>query len=187
MPVIREVKGLAPLHNRALVFGDLETFGFGRQQPVIEWAGIKRKSDGTTDTLDLKIAVADYEIDHAEPGALKVTGWTREEWADAMPKSDAFTLVHNFLASATLVGFNVDGDIARLEREFDYCGIGLVRRWCEPMELATLLRAKHPDWGAWNLAAACERYGLEPEGNHRALGGATRAMQVWDKLIGEMT
>lgn len=182
--MIREVKGLAPLRNRALVFADLERFGFGKKQPVIEWAGIKRKPDGTTDTLELKIAVTDYEIANAEPGALKVTGWTREEWENATPKTEAFTLVHNFLASHTLVGFNVTGDIKWLEAEFQCSEIPVVRMWTEPLELATLLRARHPEWGSYNLESACERYGLEAEAHHRAMGGATRAMQVFDKFVG---
>ena len=184
--MLRDVKGLAPLHNRALVFGDLETFGFGKQQPVIEWAGVKRKPDGTTETLDVQVAVTDYEVAKAEAGALRVTGWTPEAWTTAMPKTTAFTLVHNFLAAHTLVGFNVDGDIARLEREFEYSEIPVVRRWCEPLELSTLCRARHKGWPAYNLEEACRQYGLEPEGAHRALGGATRAMLVWDKLMGEL-
>lgn len=182
--MIREVKGLAPLHNRCLVFGDLERFGFGKTQPVIEWAGVKRKPDGSTDTLDLKIAVTDYEVTHAEPGALKVTGWTAEEWTNATPKTEAFVLVHNFLASHTLVGFNVARDIKWLEAEFQCSQIETPRMWCDTLELATLLRARHPDWGSWSLETACDRYGLEPEGNHRAYGGAVRAMQVFDRLIG---
>lgn len=181
---LREVRGLAPLHNRCLVFGDLETFGFGKRQPVIEWAGVKRKPDGTTETLDLKLVVTDYEIANAEPGALKVTGWTRERWEGAMPKTEALVLVHNFLASHTLVGFNVAGDIKRLEAEFSCSEIPTVRQWVDTLELAVLLRARHPTWGAWNLESACERYGLEPEGDHHAMGGATRAMAVWDKFIG---
>lgn len=166
------------------MFADLETFGFAKRQPVIEFAAIKRKPNGETETLELKIAVSAYEIANAEAGALKVTGFTSEEWEGAMSKTEAFVLVHNLLAAHTYCGFNVDGDIRRLEAEFSCSEIPVVRRWCEPLELATLLRARHPEWGAWNLEEACVRYGIEPEGNHRALGGAVRAMQVFDKFVG---
>lgn len=181
--MIREVKGLAPIHNRALIFADCEFLGFGKRQPIVEFAAIKRKPDGTTDTLDIKIAVTDYEIANAEPKALEVIGFTREEWTNAMPKTDAFALVHDFVAAHTLVGFNIVGDIRRLEGEFDCSEIPTVRHWVGHIELAELLRARHPDWPAYNLATACERYGLPPEGHHRALGGATRAMQVFDRFI----
>lgn len=181
--MLREVKGMAPLHNRALVFADLETFGFAKRQPVIEFAGVKRSPNGTEETLDLKIYVSDYEIANAEAGALKVNGFTREAWEGAMAKTEAFVLIHNFLASHTVVGFNVAGDLRRLEAEFDASQIPTVRRWCEPLELATLLRARHPDWPAYNLEEACARYGIEPEGVHRAMGGAMRARAVFDRFV----
>lgn len=185
-PPLRLVRGLAPAHKRALVFCDQETFGFGKTQPLIEWAGIKRKADGTTEALDVKLHVTDYEIQRAEPDAIAVNGFTREDWANALPKTHALTLIHNFIASTTVVGFSLDGDLRRLEAEFDCSEIPTVRRWVEPLEMTVLLRAKHPTWGSWTLDTACQRYGIEGEGVHRALGGATRAMQCFDKLMEEL-
>lgn len=182
--MIRMVRGLTPSHQRALVFCDQETFGFGKTQPLIEWAGIKRKADGTEETLDVKLHVTRYEIEHAEPGALAVNGFTLDGWAQAMPKSQALELIHNFIASTTIVGFSLDGDIRRLEREFDCSEIPTVRRWVEPLEMTTLLRARHPEWPSFNLDEACKKYGIEQEGVHRAMGGAMRAKAVFDRFVG---
>lgn len=184
---LRQVKGLAPAYKRAIVFCDQETFGFGARQPVIEWSGIKRKANGETEALDVKLAVTDYEIANAEKGALEVTGFKREEWEHALPKTHALTLVHNFIASTTIVGFNLDGDLRKLEAEFSCSEIPTVRRWCEPMEMTVLLRAAYPEWGSWTLEKACERYNIAPEAEHRSMGGATRCMQVWDRLMGSVT
>lgn len=203
-PKIRTVRGLAPPKSRALCFLDLEHCGFGKKQghlqPVTEVAVIKRKGlpPYSTETLDVQVQMTDWEIEHADPKALEVNGYDSDLWAEtAMPKAEAFTRIHDFIASHTVVGFNVNDDLAHLESEFrmtacrtllgdseqEVVGIPLVRRWCQTLELSTILRHKYHHWGRWNLAEACDRFGLQPEGVHRAMGGATRAMKVWDTLI----
>lgn len=189
-PRVRTIKGLAPLHNRALVFYDQETGGFHRSQPVIEFAAIKRYAGGPPhreETLCLKVHVSQWEIDRMEPGAVKVTGFRPEEWEGATPKTEAFALLHDWIGACTVVGMNIGGDLKRLRAEFDASQIPLVWNFCEPLELSTLLRAAYPNWPAYNLEEACRQLGIEAEQEHRAIGGATRAKQIWDHLWSRTT
>ena len=192
---VRNVLGLAPAKTRKLCFLDLEHCGFGTKEghprAITEFAVIIRSGlpPHKHETWEAQVIMSPLDIEEADPKALEINGYDPVLWAEkGQERSPTFALLHDKIASHTVVGFNVVDDLWHIESEFELCGIPLPRRypmgrgWCTHIEMVTLLRAKYPEWGKWSLAAACERFGIDPEGEHRAKGGAERTLKIWDAV-----
>lgn len=169
--------------NRGLAFLDIETLGTNpRTHAIIEVACV-RLGDVPWSS---KLAVGKYDVERAEPGALAVNGFSAEEWKDAPPAAGVLVELAKRLHGCVIVGHNLnDFDLAFLEIAWQ--GLvpyrEVVRSTIDTYPLAKAALSKH-GVKKFSLQSCCEYYGIEPEGVHRALGGALRCQALFERLLG---
>jgi DNA polymerase III alpha subunit (gram-positive type) len=156
---------------------DLECSGFAKTDTIIEIGAVT--DDGGT--FDVKVALPDGVTVH--PEAAKVNGYTPEEWAGAMSLEAALALFEAFAEGRCMVGHN----IWRYDFQFLIRAMGeararkLLRCSIDTLEM---YKAANGPSAKKNLHACCEHYGIEPEGVHRALGGAQRVQKLFGAIVG---
>ena len=158
-------------------FFDLETSGFGKQAVIIEIGAVT--DDGGT--FDVRCALPPGVEVH--PEAAKVNGYTQEAWANAISCEAALALFETFAEGRCMVGHNIwKSDFAFLVRAL---GEARARKLlCCSLDTLELYKFVHGPSTKKNLHVCCERYGIEPEGVHRALGGATRVRDLFHAIVG---
>ena len=183
--------------SRALAFVDCETTGFAPSCcDLIEVAVV---SDDLP--FQIKLAITPYDEERADnyqaqlnkyrgpERQLKdwrlVNGYNRKEWADAVPAEKAIPLICDQIAGKILVGHNLEFDLSFLRSAMERCGIP-PRTVLSPTTIDTIPLAKAclPGMESYSLENVCKRLGIEPEGVHRAMGGAVRAKLVYEALTG---
>jgi DNA polymerase III epsilon subunit-like protein len=159
--------------HHGLVFVDLECSGFSRTDCIIEIGALA--DDGGV--FDVKVRPT-CEV---HPKAAEVNGYNPEEWSGAMDISAAMSLFETFLDGRCVVGHN----IWRYDFQFLLRALGEPRaRKLLRTSIDTLAMAKAvlgPS-GKHTLNSLCEKFGIQGEGVHRALGGAARCRDVFTAL-----
>lgn len=115
----------------------------------------------------------------------EVTGYTREEWADAPSEADVAPELARQLHGAVLVAHNADFDVGFLSAMLERHGIAWRSVFCGSMiDTYPLAKAVLGRLGLhkFSLDACCEFLKLEREGHHRAMGGALRVRQVFHEI-----
>lgn len=176
-------KGLAPKHVRPIVWTDCEFTGFHKSAQIIDVAAIKLMPSGVVDIFESKIHLDDYARASAQKEALDIIGYNDEEWANAPKATEVMPMLFQHMQGATLVGHNLEADVARMRSSWEGLGITVPPMFCFPMICTEVLaRAMLPGLEAYTLAALCQHYGIPEETQHRALGGAERARSLWTRL-----
>ena len=189
-PDHKVVKGVAPIHVRSLCFVDIEHFGWANKhrsvQPIVDIAVVKDKPNGETEYYESKIAVSDLDVKWANEKALEIIGFSSSEWAGAPHMSEVMVHVWAMVAGHAWVGHNASGDISKIEGEFGCSGIAMPRMWaCPVYDTSHMARLVVPGLDSYTLESLCEHYRIDPEAEHRAMGGAMRCREVFYKLLGK--
>jgi DNA polymerase III alpha subunit (gram-positive type) len=160
--------------HHGLVFVDLECSGFSRTDCIIEIGALA--DDGGV--FDVKVRPT-CEV---HPKAAEVNGYNPEEWSGAMDISAAMSLFETFLDGRCVVGHN----IWRYDFQFLIRAMGEARARkllrCS-IDTIEMYKAANGPSAKKSLHACCEHYGIEPEGVHRALGGATRVRSLFGAIV----
>jgi DNA polymerase-3 subunit epsilon len=162
---------------------DLETSGLDASKHEILEIGmvvLEPRSNRLISTLDIK--VQPEHIETADPVSLKINGYTKERWKDAVPLKEALERMQEMANKATLMTYNVTFDNAFLEAAFLTTSIPSFFHY-HRMDLMTL---------AWwelgldkpaSLKRVCKMCSIPPEDDrHEALQGALKAYQVFKHL-----
>lgn len=178
--------------NRVLAFVDLETTGVNPSiHDIIDAAVIR---DGLPWSSKIRITEFDERRaftaeDQAKgrkiPKAFEVNGYNRGEWASAPHSSDICEEFARQLHGAVFVAHNAPFDISFCESFMERNGIPWRTVWCGSMiDTYPLAKAMLGVRGLkkFSLQACCEFLGIEPEGVHRALGGASRVRLLFWEL-----
>lgn len=183
--------------SRSLAFVDCETTGF--DPAVCDLIEVAVVTDDLPFATKIKISAYDetradnYQAElnkyRGPDRKLKdwrlVNGYSRKEWADAPELAQAMPMICDAIAGKILVGHNLEFDLAFLRAAMERTGIA-PRSVLSPTTIDTIPLAKSclPDLENYKLSTVCERLGIEPEGVHRAMGGAVRAKQIYERLTG---
>lgn len=178
--------------KRPLAFLDSETTGLWPSVcNVIDVAVIK---DGLP--WERKVKITEWDEQRANSKAREsgggrgktwqeVTGYNREEWADALSEAEVAHELAQQLHGAVLVAHNADFDVSFLSAMLERHGIPWRSVFSGSMiDTYPLAKAVLGRLGLtkFSLDACCEFLGLEREGHHRAIGGATRVRQVFHEI-----
>ena len=172
--------------NRGLAFLDIETLGTNnRTHAIIEVACVVVGAGWSVEEWSSKLAVSKWDVERADPGAIAVNGFRVGEWADAPPARDGLLELAKRLHGNVIVGHNLEFDLGFL----DVAWQGLVpyrevvRSTIDTYPLAKAALGRH-GLTKFGLHACCEFLGIEPEGVHRALGGAIRCKALFERIVG---
>lgn len=129
--------------------------------------------------------------DHAQPGALEVSGYTPADWANARPGAEVFAEVAKRIKGARLVGHNLKSfDLAMLKAAFERHGVAWTNRTfnhLDTLDLSMLLMDADLIQSA-SLGAICQHFGIIRKASliHTAVGDAwdtVRVLHAWSSLM----
>ena len=127
--------------------------------------------------------VRPLHIGTANPGALKVTGYSSRKWRDAVPLEEAFERVVELGRGATIAGWGIGSDMAFLAES--------ARRTGAPwpfadvaidVQLIARRLLSRSDVDRFNLGHVADRLGIGRLGEHTALADAYATYDVLVKL-----
>ena len=165
---------------KKIVILDLETTGLDPETHEIIEIGAVSVDDGPV----FSVKVHPLHLDVADPKALEVNGYCKEDWADACLLPHALTLLSQFVGEdrPLAMAYNVSFDRSFLERAYRMCDLPYPFHY-HHLDLMTLVWAQKKT--TLSLKTACLANGIPPEADvHRALGGAMSAYQLYKKISG---
>ena len=130
------------------------------------------------------VKVHPLHLDVADPKALEVNGYRKEDWEEAFLLPSALKLLSQFVGEGhpPVMAYNVSFDRAYLERAYRMCDLPYPFHY-HHLDLMTLVWAQKKT--TLSLRNACLANGIPPEADiHRALGGAMSAYQLYKKISG---
>lgn len=163
---------------------DLETTGIDAStHEIIEIGAILLDNYQPSETFSIK--VHPFHISTADPEALAVNGYVKEEWSEAFLLPNALRLLTEFIGATPvyLMAYNVSFDRAFLEKAYRECNLSYPFHY-HHLDLLTMAWMHTPQDLPLSLKAVCEYHQIESEPIvHRALSGATCAYHLYKKLI----
>jgi len=182
--------------DRPLAFTDLEMTGLepirfvnGNLQPWHEICEIglvlaDQRTLEILDTLDIRVKIE--HINRADPKALEVNGYRKEDWSDAVTLQQAMATYNQKVTGAVFAAHNVTYDWGFIELAYKLTGITASMDY-HRIDLLTFakatLEAKGYELDKYRLSRLAEFVGLHPEPlPHRAINGAMSAYQVYKAI-----
>lgn len=172
---------------RPLIFLDLEMTGLRVQKhEIIEIGALKVNPVPPFDTIqEFEVKVKPERLEDADKDALKIVGFTEEEWKDAESLTDALEKLDKFAEGGIIVGFNVTNDWAMLEKA--YFSLGRQDpfhfRRMDVMSMAYLVLFNEMRVKRFGLGELCRFLGVPRDRQHRALDDARVTYLVFKKLF----
>lgn len=165
---------------------DLETSGLDPTKHDILELGMVVFDSETFEilhTFDSKVAL--FSPERADPKALEVNGYTKEAWKDALSLREVLCRIAPLTRDATFCANNVCFDWAFFKEGCEKTASPITFSY-RKVDIFSVAWAKMPHtMASWSLKNICIALGIEPEPEvHTALAGATKAYEVYKKLMG---
>lgn len=177
---------LSPLHRRARSFIDTETTGLDpSKHELLEISILREKSPPTHAEYDMWITykIKPERIEDASPQALKINGYTPEDWVDAVPFAEVAEEIAALLTDCLVVGHNVDFDLNFINAALRRAGVEAKISY-HKLDTTTLayehLHQKGLD--SLSLASVCKHLGVTNAGAHTASADVYRCREAFYKL-----
>jgi len=106
------------LNKRKLVFVDLEFSGLELSHEVIEIGCVVVDQNDWKIKKEWTVKIKPNGIESADLNALKIIGYSKKKWADAMPLKEAMLAFNKIAKGGVLIGYNVAWDFLFLEKSF---------------------------------------------------------------------
>ena len=179
------------MKNHRLAFIDLETTGLDvYTHEIIEIGCVLVET--YTEGNDIKLSVieefeykiAPQNISLANPTALKVNGYKKEDWYDALLIKEVLNILARKTQDAIMVGHNVTFDYMFLDRAFKSQKIQNTMHY-HLLDTISIAHAKlHTnEVQKYSLYALCEQFGIKNEHQHTALADARATYELYQKLM----
>lgn len=175
------------MRNRPLIFLDTETTGLRiSAHEIIEIGALKVNPKPPFNIVEeLEIKVAPKHIETASPEAMKINGYTKEEWKCALSLEKALERLDIFAEGGILAGYNVSFDWAMLDRA--YFTLGKIDPFyyhrLDVMAMAYIKLFPKIKVKRFSLGEVCDYLKIKRENKHRALSDAKATYLVFKKLF----
>ncbi len=174
-----------PFTTSDLAFFDLETTGLNPDQHEIIEIGMVRVNQQTMEeTGRFEARIMPQNLAAADPVALRINGFTKEKWSDAISLTDALKGFADATAGSVLIAQNISFDWGFLRRAYEESGIEL-RTDYHRLDLLSIAYAKLKPKGviSYRLQKLREYFNIPPNEAHRALADSEMALAIFKKLI----
>lgn len=175
------------MRSRFLIFLDLETTGLQVQKhEIIEIGALKVNCNKPFNIVEeLEIKVKPESIENADKEALKIVGYTPEEWVGATKLNDALNKLEEFSKNGVLVGYNVNFDWAVLDRAYySLCKTDpFYYHRLDVMPMAYCKLYNKRSLKRFSLGEICRYLKIKRENEHRALSDAKTTYLLFKKLM----
>lgn len=175
------------MRSRPLIFLDIESTGLEIQKhEIIEIGALKVNPKRPFNVLEeFEVKVAPERLKEADEDALKIVGFSKEEWAGAVTIAEALKKLDRFAEGGTLVGFNVTFDWAMLDRAYFLAGRTDPFHY-HRLDVMSMVYEKlysKPSIKRFSLGEVCKYLGIERKTKHRALDDARVTYLAFKKLF----
>lgn len=176
-----------------LVFVDTETTGTDpHKHELIEIAVVRVRQlwkegekPSFTAISDWSAKVRPEHIVSADPAALKVNGYNKEEWKDALSLEDALREFSKQTEGGIMVAHNVAFDAHFLDTQLSRLGIPNQMHYhrLDTVSMAYAKLHSTPDVGRYSLNELCKYFGIVNDRPHSALADALADLELFKKLM----
>lgn len=166
--------------KKPVVIIDIETTGLDAQKHEIIEIGAVRSDTGET----FEVKIHPLRIKDADPEALAINGYRKEDWNEAFTLPNALLLLNQFVGDDKphFMAYNVSFDWGFIQKAYSDCGMDHPFDY-RKLDLLTLAWAHKPPFGKLNLGYVCNSLGIRAEPVvHRAINGAMCAHELMKKL-----
>ena len=169
----------------ALLVVDLEMSGsHPREHEVIDIGGVLADvAEGFPERGSWGSRVRPLHIGTADPGALKVAGYSSRRWRDAAPLEEAFARVVELGRGAAVAGWGITNDMAflaecarRTETPWPFADVAI------DIQLIARRLLSRAEVDRFNLGHVADRLGIGRLGEHTALADAYATYDILVKL-----
>lgn len=180
IPAPVEINPETPLGDLPVIVLDTETTGLSVQRDRIVSIGAVRLQ-GMRVFHQFTIDRLVNPLMQIPPRSTAIHGITNTMVAAAPPFGEVAGELAAMIEGTVVVGHNVAFDLAMLSREANRSGIN----WSTPPSLDTgpLMLALEPSTTGINLDALAERFGVEIQGRHTALGDCLVTAEIFARMI----
>ena len=181
------------MKDHPLAFIDLETTGVDPNvHEIIEIGVVRTRQTGDpreplveVDRFEIKIIPEHIEV--ADPKALQVNHYNKEDWKDAVLFQDASTILDEKLKGHILVAQNVAFDVGFLARAYEHVGKRLDSVvYYHKLDLASFAIGKeywNPTYRRFTLNELTQNTGLKNTRAHSALADAVVTFEIAHILL----
>lgn len=181
-------------HN--LAFTDLETTGLDAHRHEIIEIGciVARQIQGlgigggskTEIVNEFAIKIKPERIETADPEALKITHYNKEDWRNAVSLEEAMKFYAEKTRDAALIGQNVSFDWVFLDEAFRKTGVKNEMHYhrLDVMSMAFAKLYDDPKAQKFSLRALCDYFGVKNEKAHSAMSDIRATFEIYKKLMG---
>ena len=174
----------------AIVFMDTETTGLALTDDIWEFAGIRRREDGTQADLHLFIEHAENKCEKL-PESFRADHLARYDAKQAVSPREAAFIIGAFMGGkAHIVGAVPNFDTERIARLLNRYGIRPEWHYhlidVENLAVGFLARAGTKVSLPWDSDELSTKVGVEPptDTRHTAMGDALWVMAIYDRVMG---
>lgn len=177
--------------KRLLAITDAETTGFDAQIHEIIELGLVLVDQKSLKVLDeFEIKIKPQHIKTASEKALKVNGYNKLDWLEAMDLKEAMKIYSEKTKNAVFLAHNSFFDWSFITEAFkstrveDYTDYHRLDLFSIAWSANRIKKLKN--LSKFNLSEMCKYFGIQPEPMpHRAINGARKELEVLKKLISE--
>jgi len=175
------------LRQRPLIFLDIESTGLEIQKhEIIEIGALKvdqKKPFKILEEFNIKVKPTNLEV--ADKEALKIVGFTPEDWKDAVSLKEALEALDKFADGGVLAGYNVSFDWGILDRAYYLQGRTdpFYYHRLDVMPMAYLKLFSKKSLTRFSLGEICRHFKIERKVAHQALADAKVTYLVFKKLM----
>ncbi len=165
---------------RDIIIVDLETTGLDSEKHEIIEIGAVKINAGET----FEVKIHPMRIKDADPKALQVNGYKKENWSEAFMPKLGLMLFNEFVGDNEpyFMSYNATFDWGFLQKAYADHKTKVPFHY-HRLDLMTIAWDRLPDGAALSLKKVCEYLALSPEPSvHQALNGALCALEVYKKL-----
>lgn len=173
--------------DRDLIFIDLETTGLSvLEHEILEIGALKVENKRPFKVLEeLEIKIKPKNLEKADKTALKIVGFSEEEWKDAIDLEEGLKLLEKFGEGGVLAGYNVSFDWAMLNKA--YFNLGKVEPFyyqrVDVMSMAFDKLQNQQKLKRFSLGEVARFFDIKQDSYHRALADIKITHEVFKKLL----
>jgi DNA polymerase-3 subunit epsilon len=163
-----------------LIFVDVETTHlFPSVGEIVDIAIITEDMDGVVSKFNTKITPVSMR--DADPKALEINGYNETDWKGAPLFKDVAWKVAQLLNNGTIIGHNVNFDVAFIKGHLRRAGI--TSKISHHQFDTRMLMAEHSPTRSTSLKTARMLFGLSEKGSHTALVDVIHCRHVFHMLF----
>jgi DNA polymerase III alpha subunit (gram-positive type) len=174
------------IKEKNLAFIDIETTGLNPlKHEIIEIACILVEGKSLKVLREISMKVSPHDMEGADQKALRLTGYSKKKWKDAVSLRQALNGLNNVAKNAMLVGWNISFDWSFLVRDFESLGIKYKFDYhrIDAMSMAYAKQDKLRYVGHLRLSKIASLLGFRNWKKHSAMGDTRITYEVFKKLM----